>query len=55
VRVKEKFGGLCIHVNHRNDAICQRIEAAIQKSFLPMRPAISPANCGTIEGRRGRR
>ena len=33
LQVKEKFGGLRIHVNHANDAIHQRIEAAIQESF----------------------
>jgi hypothetical protein len=33
LQVKEKFGGLRIHVNHANDAIRQRIEAAIQESF----------------------
>jgi hypothetical protein len=28
LQVKEKFGGLRIHVNHANDAIRQRLEAA---------------------------
>jgi hypothetical protein len=32
-QVKEKFGGLRIHVSHANDAILQRIETAIQESF----------------------
>jgi hypothetical protein len=31
LQVKEKFGGLRIHVNHANDAIRQRIEIAIQE------------------------
>jgi hypothetical protein len=33
LQVKEKFGGLRIHVNHANDAILQRIETAIQESL----------------------
>jgi hypothetical protein len=33
LQVKEKFGGMRIHVNHANDAIHQRIETAIQESF----------------------
>jgi hypothetical protein len=33
VQVKEKFGGLRIHVNLANDAMRQRIETAIQESF----------------------
>jgi hypothetical protein len=33
LQVKEKFGGLRIHVNHANDAIRQRIETAIQESL----------------------
>jgi hypothetical protein len=33
LQVKEKFGGLRFYVNCRNDAIRQRIEAAIQESF----------------------
>jgi hypothetical protein len=33
LQVKEKFGGLRIHVNHRNDTIRQRIEVAEQESF----------------------
>jgi hypothetical protein len=33
LQVKEKFGGLRFYVNHANDAIRQRIEAAIQESF----------------------
>jgi hypothetical protein len=33
LQVKEKFGGLRIHVNQANDAIRQRIEAAAQESF----------------------
>jgi len=33
LQVKEKFGGLRIHVKHANDAIRQRIEVAIQESF----------------------
>lgn len=32
LQVKEKLGGLRIHVNYANDAIRQRIEAAIQES-----------------------
>ena len=31
--MKEKFGGLRIHVNYANDAIRQRIEAAEEESF----------------------
>jgi hypothetical protein len=30
LQVKEKFGGLRFYVNHKSDAIRQRIEAAIQ-------------------------
>jgi hypothetical protein len=33
LQVKEKFGGLRVHVNHANDAIHQRIETAIQESL----------------------
>jgi hypothetical protein len=33
LQVKEKFGGLRVHTNQANDAIRQRIEAAIQESF----------------------
>jgi hypothetical protein len=33
LQVKEKFGGLRFYVNHANDAIRQRIEAAQQESF----------------------
>ena len=33
LQVKEKFGGLRIHVNYANDAIRQRILTAIQESF----------------------
>jgi hypothetical protein len=33
LQVKEKFGGLRFYVNHKNDAIRQRIEAAIQESL----------------------
>jgi hypothetical protein len=33
LQVKEKFGGLRFYVNHKSDAIRQRIEAAIQESF----------------------
>jgi hypothetical protein len=33
IQVKEKFGGLRIHVNHANDAICQRIYTAAEESF----------------------
>jgi hypothetical protein len=33
LQVKEKFGGLRIHVNHANDAIRHRLEAAQQESF----------------------
>jgi hypothetical protein len=33
LQVKEKFGGLRIYVNHADDAIRQRIEAAEQESF----------------------
>jgi hypothetical protein len=32
-QVKEKFGGLRIHVTYANDAIRQRIEAAKEESF----------------------
>jgi hypothetical protein len=41
LQVKEKFGGLRMHVNHANDAIRQRIETAIQESFhtCGLRPA----------------
>jgi hypothetical protein len=33
LQVKEKFGGLRFYVNHKSDAIRQRIEAAIEASF----------------------
>jgi hypothetical protein len=33
LQVKEKFGGLRIHVNHVNDGIRRRLEAAEQESF----------------------
>ena len=33
LQVKEKFGGLRFYVNHKSDAIRQRIDAAIQESF----------------------
>jgi hypothetical protein len=33
LQVKEKFGGLRLHVNQANDAIRQRLEAAEQESF----------------------
>jgi hypothetical protein len=33
LQVKEKFGGLRIHVNNANDPIRQRIETAIQESL----------------------
>jgi hypothetical protein len=33
LQVKEKFGGLRIHVNHANDTIRRRIEAADQESL----------------------
>lgn len=33
LQVKEKFGGLRVHVKDGNDAIRRRIEAAIQESF----------------------
>ncbi len=33
LQVKEKFGGLRVHVNHANDAIRQCIEAAVQESL----------------------
>jgi hypothetical protein len=33
LQVKEKFGGLRFSVNHKSDAIRQRIDAAIQESF----------------------
>jgi hypothetical protein len=33
MQVKEKFGGLRFYVNHKSDAIRQRIEAAIQESL----------------------
>jgi hypothetical protein len=33
LQVKEKFGGLRFYVNHKSDAIRQRIEAAIEESF----------------------
>ena len=34
LQVKEKFGGLRFYVNcRRNEAICQRIDVAIQESF----------------------
>jgi hypothetical protein len=32
-QVKEKFGGLRFYVNHKSDAIRQRIDDAIQESF----------------------
>jgi len=50
--VKEKFGGLRIHVNHANDAICQRIEVAKQESSVPARFAASPGNGGKAIGLR---
>jgi len=34
LQTKEKFGGLSFHVNDANDAIRQRIQVAIQESFV---------------------
>jgi hypothetical protein len=33
LQLKEKFGGLRIHVNHANDSIRERIETAIRDSL----------------------
>jgi hypothetical protein len=33
LQVKEKFGGLRVHVNHTSDAIRRRIETAADESF----------------------
>jgi len=53
LQVKEKFGGLRMHVNHANDAIRQRIETAIQESFPYLR-GLRPSrgNCGKVVGSR---
>jgi hypothetical protein len=42
--VKEKFGGLCIGVNHPNDTILQRIETAQEASFLTCEVCSQPGN-----------
>ena len=43
---KGKFGGLGIHLNHANDAIRQRLEAAREESFPTARLALSRENGG---------
>ncbi|MGA2648865.1 MAG: hypothetical protein ABSF15_29630 [Candidatus Sulfotelmatobacter sp.] len=50
LQVKEKFGGLRIHVNHANDAIRQRIEAAIQNPSIPAKSAVSRDYCEKVVG-----
>jgi hypothetical protein len=52
LQVKEKFGGLRIHLNHANDAIRQRLEAAREESLHTSRFAVSRANGGKAIGSR---
>src|ERR1035438_5643078 len=51
-QVKEKFGGLGIHLNHANDAIRQRLEAAREESFHTARFAVSREKGGKAIGSR---
>jgi hypothetical protein len=44
LQVKEKFGGLRFYVNHKSDAIRQRIEAAIEESFHNCEICEKPGN-----------
>jgi len=50
LQVKEKFGGLRIHVNHANDAIRGRIEAAKQESLNICEVCGQPENGGKMIG-----
>ena len=50
LQVKEKFGGLRIHVKDGNDAIRRRIEAAIQESSTLARFEDNRENCGKTAG-----
>jgi hypothetical protein len=49
---KEKSGGLRIHLNHANDAVGQRLDAAREESLHAARFAVSWANGGKAIGSR---
>jgi hypothetical protein len=52
LQVKEKFGGLRIHVNGADDAIRQRIEAADGNLSVLARFVGNRENCGKVVGSR---
>lgn len=45
LQVKEKFGGLRVHVNYVDDAIRQRIEAASRSHCVSAKSVANRANC----------
>ena len=52
LQVKEKFGGLRFCVNHANDAILRRIEAAEQEPFLTCEVYGQPGKLQKVVGLR---